>query len=143
MIDLISTVLLGTSAVFSLIELGLSGAIISGGIPGHRLHYSYSLGYIEVDSSSKADSQINMLLFCSLWTLLVSSALIIFPIIWAQKRELAGRNIGTIFGPLTLGLNAITMIFWLSGFAALANDFRRGNLWGIQAALLAFAILIW
>lgn len=147
--DLVTLVLLGTAAVFAIIELGLSAYIVSLGSERVYTYYDPNYagtgygGYQYGTRRATAPAEVDFLLFCSLWTLLVTPALIIFPIIWRTKANVGGRDKHTIFGPLTLALNAVTMIFWLAGFAALANLYGGGNPQGIAGALLAFAVMLW
>lgn len=148
-LDIVTLVLLGTSAVFSIIELGLSAYIVSIGTAQVYEYWDPNYagtgygGYQFGTRKGGAPDEVNFLLFCSLWTLLLAPALIILPIFWASKSRIAGKDIHTIFGPLTLALHAITMVFWLAGFAALANLYGGVNPQDIPGALLAFAILLW
>lgn len=147
--DLVTLALLGTASVFALIELGLSAYIVS---LGSEHTYTYwdpnyaGAGYGAYQYGTRkasAPAEVDFLLFCSLWTLLVAPALIILPIVWKSKTKVAGQDVQTISGPLTLAMNAIATIFWLAGFAALANLYDGLNPQGIPGALLAFAVMLW
>lgn len=148
-LDIITLVLLGTSGVFSIIELGLSAYVVSIGSVQAYEYWDPNYdgtgygGYQFGIRKGAAPGEVDFLLFCSLWTLLLASALIILSIVWASKSRIAGKDIHSVFGPLTLALNAITMVMWLAGFAALANLYGGVNPQGILGALLAFPILLW
>lgn len=116
-VELITLVLLCTAALFAVVELGISGYVIS-------LFMGYTLG------------QIGFLLFCSIWTVGVAVALLILPIVMRRKASAAAGGQHTMLGRITFGLNTITMIFWMAGFAAFASIFGGG-------ALLAFAVMLW
>lgn len=47
------------------------------------------------------------------------------------------------FTPTTIALNAVTMIFWLAGFAADADLYNGFSPRGTAGALLAFAVMLW
>lgn len=147
--DLITLALLGTASVFALIELGLSAYVVSLGSVDTYSYWDPNYAgdgygaYQYGTSKASAPAEVDFLLFCSLWTLLIAPTLIVLPMIWKFKTEVAGRDVHTVFGPLTLAVNTITAIFWLAGFAALANLYGGANAQGVAGALLAFAVMLW
>jgi len=118
--DLVLLVLLCTALVFSIIELGLSADAVD-----------LSIG------ASVAHDRFSFIVFCSVWTLLLASFFIFFPYFSLR------RDTERLLAPLNIALNAVTMIFWLAGFAAVADLFGGGNPQGVAGALLAFAVMLW
>ncbi|CZT19073.1 uncharacterized protein RCC_04919 [Ramularia collo-cygni] len=101
-------------------------AIIVLGLAGYVAHWWN--GYWNASSPS----EINFLIFCAVWTLLV---LIYF--------VLAGTTSGArVHHPYAvLGLDAITMIFWFAGFIAVAVFVHnRGCFGGVCRAAKAAAV---
>lgn len=120
-------VLPAVALLFSIIELGLSGYVVH--VTMHRYYFM------------TLKERVDFLLFNSIWTILVSAFLIFLPLMSARRGVTSKSN--TWISPVTLTLNILTMIFWLAGFAALANLFGGFVLTGIIGATLAFAILLW
>lgn len=120
--DLSILVLLCTAFVFSIIELGLSAWAVN----------VTPSGYI-------ANDRFGFLVFCSVWTILVTAFLIAFPYFGTRSRG----DVERWFTPTTIALNAVTMIFWLAGFAADADLYNGFSPRGTAGALLAFAVMLW
>lgn len=146
--------LLAISLVFAIIELGLSAYIVS--VWTTTTAYSVydpnyaGLGYGGYDfytttSRSSAPDPINFLLFTSLWTILIVPACLAILFLNQSKRTFCTDSAGQPakwLTPATLALNGVTMVFWLAGFAALA-DLLGGNApQGLVGALLAFAVML-
>lgn len=125
--DLSLLVLYATAIVFAIIELGLSAYAVD--VTDDR--------WIGSDRYAYA-------LFCSLWTLIVAGFLLVFPFL-AQRRgnNIQSANSERWMAPLTLALNAVTMIFWLACFAAIADLYAGSVIRDVPAAALAFAVMEW
>jgi len=120
--DLSILVLLATGLVFSIIELGLSAWAVD-----------------VTPDGNEANDRFGFLVFCSVWTIFVTAFLIAFPIYGTASRG----DVERWYSPLTIALNAVTMIFWLAGFAADADLYNGYNPRGTAGALLAFAVMLW
>jgi hypothetical protein len=129
-VDLAILGLSGTILLFSLIELGLSAWAVS---LTDGTYYGYRV---------TAPSQFAFLLFASLWTLLVFGALTILNFLMGGRQGGVTHRFSWL-GFVTLGVNFVTCVFWLAGFAALADYYNGGVATGNFAALLAFAVLLW
>ncbi|KAM0333952.1 hypothetical protein ACHAQA_000969 [Verticillium albo-atrum] len=107
------------AVVFSIIELGLTGFVAS----AYWWH---------------SPDIVNFVIFCSVWSLLVLAYLILTPMFMER-----------LFHQLvSLGLLAVTTIFWFAGAIALAawtgTPKCGGNSWcGSAQAAVAFAFFIW
>lgn len=126
MFDIVILALLVAAVVCSIIELGLSAYIVS------SLRDVFGRYY-----GGRVSSTFNFTVFASIWSLLVS----LFLLGWGFVSRSRGGSEG-IFAPLTLALNTITMIFWLAGFAAVA-DLYDGAPGGTPGALIAFGVILW
>lgn len=112
-------------AVFSIIVLGLSAYVISA--------FDTPLGSFSPDS-------VDFLLFCSIWTLLVVAYLVVAPLHFpALAHKFA-----------ILGVEVVTVIFWFSGWiavAAFAGDWHFGkcDFSYCRSTIAAdiFAVFIW
>ena len=143
-LDVALLVLLGVALVFSIIELGLSADEVSLDSHHYYTYYNNGYGYGYGVQTGSPPGEISFLLFCSLWTMLVTVFLIGFGFFMRRRNNaLASNNTNKWLTPLTLALTAVTMIFWLAGFAALAHLYNGADVTGIAAALLAFAVLLW
>lgn len=120
--DLSILVLLATALVWSIIELGLSAWAVD-----------------VTPDGNEANDRFSFLVFCSVWTILVTAFLIAFPYLSRRSKGDEERWLS----PLTIALNAVTMVFWLAGFAADADLYNGYNPRGTAGALLAFAIMLW
>ena len=127
-IDLSLLGLYATALLFSIIELGISAYIVdvtSRNYYGTSDIYSYTL-------------------FCSIWTILVAGFLVAFPIVSRRGgNSIQSANHERWMAPLTIALNALTMIFWLAAFAALADRYNGFSPGGVAGAQLAFAVMLW
>ncbi|KAL9949102.1 hypothetical protein D7B24_008408 [Verticillium nonalfalfae] len=106
------------AVVFCIIELGLSGFVAS----AYWWH---------------SPDIVNFIIFCSVWSLLVLAYLILTPMFMER-----------LFHQLvSLGLLAVTTIFWFAGSIALATwtgTPKCDNSWcGSAQAAVAFAFFIW
>lgn len=131
--DLTILILLVSGLTFSIIELGLSAYIIS-----VLDTYSTYNGYGNI-----VPGWLAFLLFASLWTI-VRTLFRLIRLIRRTKRSAydAGRQPAKWVPILTLVINAVTMIFWLAGFAAYASLLGGFAPTGIYGALLAFAVML-
>jgi hypothetical protein len=132
--DLTILILLVSGLTFSIIELGLSAYIIS-----VLDTYNAYIGY----GANIVPGWLAFLLFASLWTI-VRTLFRLIRLIRRNKRSTydAGRQPAKWVPILTLVINAVTMIFWLSGFAAYASLLGGFAPTGIYGALLAFAVML-
>lgn len=128
-VDLAILGLLGTILVFSIIELGLSAWAVS--VTDGRSVYGYRYS---------APGEYGFLVFASLWTLIVVGVLVVLEFVGGRKGGVSHRF--SWLGWATLIINAVTWVFWLAGFAALAAFFGPGPQ-GAAGALLAFAVMLW
>ncbi|CAG8981323.1 hypothetical protein HYALB_00005123 [Hymenoscyphus albidus] len=102
-------------AVFGVIELGLTAYIVS------RYYGNWS------------PSQVDFLLFCSIWTLLILIYLVLAPIRFARFAHKYA----------ILGAEFVTMIFWFAGFIAFAvllNDWGCDSRWSYCKSSQAAAV---
>lgn len=131
--DLTILILLVSGLVFAIIELGLSAYIVSA-----------ADSYISYVGYGVVPGWLAFLLFASLWTVIRT----LFRLVRLVRRakpsyDASGRPSTQKWVPiLTLVINAITMIFWLSGFAAYATWLSGFAPIGIYGALLAFAVML-
>lgn len=127
-VDLAILGLVGTILVFSIIELGLSAWAVS---VTDRTYYYYR---------QNTPGEYGFLLFASLWTLIGVAVLTVLEFMGGRKGGVSHRF--SWLGWATLVYNAVTWVFWLAGFSALAA-FYGGNPRGAAGALLAFAVMLW
>ncbi|KAM4055912.1 membrane-associating domain-containing protein [Hirsutella rhossiliensis] len=118
----ISTILHGVLAFFIVIELGLTGYMVS----------------VTDDDWSRTPSRFSFMLFNSIWSILVLAYIALTP-----------RFLERFYhGLVALGLLAVTTLFWFAGSIALAVWIGVGRCRGnhfcqsIQAAV-AFGFFIW
>jgi hypothetical protein len=124
--DLSLLALLATAILFSIIELGLSAYIVD----------------ITDNSFFGTNDRYAFTLFCSIWTILVAGFLLAFPFAH-RNSSIHSAHHEHWLAPLTIALNAVTMIFWLACFAALADLYHGFNPIGVAGAQLAFAVILW
>lgn len=131
--------LLGTAFVFAVIELGLSGYVQSRyGSTSYYSRYSY---YSSVKIS--APPIVGFLIFCSVWTMLVTAGALFVSWFFARQGPLS-RSLSTIMAVCHLLTYFVTMVFWLAGFADLANLLGgRVSSSDYLNAIIAFAVLLW
>ncbi|KAF3017740.1 hypothetical protein G7054_g795 [Neopestalotiopsis clavispora] len=118
------TIVHAVAAVFAIIELGLTAYVASG------FHWGWW---------SSSPSQVNFMVFNSVWSLLVLAYVGITPIYMTS-----------IFHKLAaLALNVITTIFWFAGSIALAvaigGPYNCGanTYCGSEEAAIAFGFFLW
>ncbi|MCJ1285329.1 hypothetical protein MMC26_004669 [Xylographa opegraphella] len=107
-------------------------AVIMLGLTGYVAHW-----YIVRDGIS-SPSQINFLIFASLWTLFTVPYLTIAPVYFPKLTHKYA----------TLATDALTMLFWFAGFVALAVFLSAlslclGSVCGSAKAAAAFGAFIW
>lgn len=118
------------AAILSIIELGLTGYIVS------VYDGTYSYGYYY--GGSYSPDRVNFMLFNSIWSLLVLAYVGITPL-----------YLTSIFHKLAaLALEAVTMIFWFAGSIALAvfvgvPRCNGNNFCGSLQAAVAFGFFLW
>jgi len=111
-------------AVFTIIVLGLTAFVAN-----------WWSGYWH----NLAPSEINFLLFTSVWTIVALVYLIVVP--WRFANSAAGHKYGI------LAAEGLTMLFWFAGFVALAvflsNRVCFGQVCNVAKAAVVFASLEW
>lgn len=111
-------------ALFTIIVLGLAG---------------YVADAIDIfEDNNDSPSEINFLIFASIWTILVLIFLLVVP-----------RFMSTLNKWILVGVEALTMIFWFAGFVALAvyisedTDCGGGKICNTAKAACVFAAFNW
>lgn len=127
LVDLTLLGLYATALVFSIIELGLSAYIVD----------------VTSNAYYGTNSRYGFALFCSIWTILVAGFLFAFPLLSRRGNSVQGSHHERWMAPLTLALNALTMLFWLACFAALADLYNGFSPRDVAGAQLAFAVMLW
>jgi fatty acid desaturase len=125
-IDIAILTLLSTGLIFAIIELGLSAYWVS-----FWDTYAYA-----------APGIISFLLFASLWTALRTGFRLLRYVLSRRSSYSAPGREAKWVTVLGLVINAVTMIFWLSAFAAFDTELDGLIAVGIWGALLAFAIML-
>lgn len=128
--DLALIALLATAFLFSIIELGISAYAVSV-TDGRTIR--------GVRYRGDVPGEYAFLLFASLWTLLAIGVLGALDFLGARRGV---SHPYPWLGWAALGVNFVTWVFWLSGFAALAAYFG-GTAVGTAGALMAFAVMLW
>lgn len=86
-----------------------------------------------------APSEINFLIFASVWSVLALAYLVVVP--WKFSGSIVGHKFGI------LAAEALTMLFWFAGFLALAvflsNRVCFGQVCNVAKAAVVFASLEW
>jgi Membrane-associating domain. len=129
--------LLGTSLVFAIIELGLSAYVTSEAEGTYNV--GDGLGYKTVKVHPPAIY--DFLLFSSVWTILITGAAFFLPRFFARK----ARSLSTdkaISGAL-IAMYFVTSVFWLAGFADIANELDGYTGFDYLNAIIAFGVLLW
>lgn len=132
--------LLSTGLVFSLVELGLVAYAVHFYTQSET--FAYYCGYLETcDETVHGHSPdiVSFLLFCAVWSALVTAVAIWLPLRFHQRDA---HNHNSWLAPGLIVVYFATWIFWLAGFADLANILGT-EAKGIPAAILAFAVLNW
>lgn len=146
-VDVFMLLLLGAAMVFSLVETGMLAYSIYMGDRVDGMAFGACQWSI---THTNTFTEYNFLLLCSVWTLLVAPAIIISLITRRVGSSIGGPNKLPLFGPLILGLKAVTMVFWAGGAAALLRisiilnrEIPMYYFEGFFAAKLAFPIITW
>ncbi|KAE8315150.1 hypothetical protein BDV41DRAFT_199640 [Aspergillus transmontanensis] len=138
-------VLLSTTFVFAVVELGLTGHLVSYFSQGSK-EYRYDPsrnGYTSQTVTVAVPPILAFILFNSVWTMLVSVATAIIPWVFRSKADTnAAFNKLITIG--LLGLYFVTTVFWLASFADMAArlSYAAGKSDYVNA-IIAFAVLIW
>jgi hypothetical protein len=132
----------GTALVFSIVELGLVAYLVWGFGQTYSVRsYIYGYGYTYDTVKGTVPSVIAFLMFDAVWTVLVSAAVLVVPILF-HWRNATGHN--NWLAPTLIVVYFVTLVFWLAGFADLATILGPGVNYGSHVdAVLAFAILLW
>ncbi|KAB8224297.1 hypothetical protein BDV33DRAFT_4715 [Aspergillus novoparasiticus] len=137
--------LLSTIFVFAVVELGLTGHLVSYFSQGSK-EYRYDPsrnGYTSQTVTVAVPPILAFILFNSVWTMLVSVATAIIPWVFRSKADTnAAFNKLITIG--LLGLYFVTTVFWLASFADMAArlSYAAGKSDYVNA-IIAFAVLIW
>ncbi|KAK6815514.1 hypothetical protein RU639_008738 [Aspergillus parasiticus] len=138
-------VLLSTTFVFAVVELGLTGHLVSYFSQSSK-EYRYDPsrnGYTSQTVTVAVPPILAFILFNSVWTMLVSVATAIIPWVFRSKADTnAAFNKLITIG--LLGLYFVTTVFWLASFADMAArlSYAAGKSDYVNA-IIAFAVLIW
>ncbi|GMG39065.1 unnamed protein product [Aspergillus oryzae] len=138
-------VLLSTTFVFAVVELGLTGHLVSYFSQGSK-EYRYDPsrnGYTSQTVTVAVPPILAFILFNSVWTMLVSAATAVIPWVFRTKADTnAALNKLITIGLLVLYF--MTTVFWLASFADMAArlSYAAGKSDYVNA-VIAFAVLIW
>lgn len=142
-LDIALYALLGTSLVFSIIELGLAAYVASAWTGSHRVSYYDpwgGYGYENVNIS--APPIVDFLLFTAVWSMLVTGASLFLP--WFFTRKGSSSKLNMILGIVFTAVYFVTMVFWLASFADIASYLGGGTSTSDYLnAVIAFAVLLW
>ncbi|EPS31057.1 hypothetical protein PDE_06011 [Penicillium oxalicum 114-2] len=136
--------LLGTCLTFSVIELGLSGYVVSF-FSGTDQEWTWDpdTGYNWTTVHSSAPGILDFFIFNAVWTILVSVAAAVLPWFYARKGGVSPK-LNTILGISYIVAFFVTSIFWLACFADIAARLGGGISWSDYLnAMIAFAVLLW
>jgi hypothetical protein len=135
--------------LFSLLGTGLAFSIIELGMVAYGVHYysqtatiEYYCGYLETCNETvhgRVPDIVSFLMFSAVWSTLVTAVAIWLPL-WFHRQDAHHHN--SWLAPGLISVYFVTWVFWLAGFADLANDVGTSAT-GIIAAILAFAVLNW
>ncbi|KAE8420896.1 hypothetical protein BDV36DRAFT_86724 [Aspergillus pseudocaelatus] len=143
--QLLPFALLGTTFAFAVVELGLTGHIVSFFTQGNK-EYRYDPsrnGYTSQTVTIVVPPILAFILFNSIWTMLVSVATAVIPWVFRSKAT-AGTALNKLITIGLLGLYFVTTVFWLASFAAMAarSTYGAGKSDYVNA-IIAFAVLTW
>lgn len=134
---------LGTSAAFALVELGLCAYVAS--LYGGTVEEAYYNPYYGVQEQAvklTTPPILDFLLFSAVWTLLISAGALVLP--WFYSRRATGAKLNQVFAGLLISVYFVTWVFWLACFADLASYLGGGVSYNNYFnAILAFAVLLW
>ncbi|CAP96288.1 Pc21g13910 [Penicillium rubens Wisconsin 54-1255] len=143
-LSIILCVLLGTSLVFAIVELGLSAFVAAAYSGTQRVttwsaYSGYSYRQVDVDPPAI----LVFLVFSSVWTILVTVAALVLP--WYYNRKgFVTAKLNTVLAAIFVAAYFVTMVFSLACFADLAT--LLGGATSVNPyynAVLAFGVLLW
>ncbi|KAE8139005.1 hypothetical protein BDV38DRAFT_57775 [Aspergillus pseudotamarii] len=137
--------LLGTTFAFAVVELGLTGYIVSLFTQGYTgyLYDPWTNGYTSQTVRIVVSPILAFILFNSIWTMLVSVATAVIPWVFRSKATV-GTGLNKLITIGLLGLYFVTMVFWLASFATVAARLSYGaGESDYVNVIIAFAVLIW
>lgn len=136
--------LLGATAAFAVIELGLAVAVTSFETGTQRVPvYNYYSGYSYQNVTVKAPPILIFMLFNASWTILVSAGALITPWFFGRKGAVTAK-LNLVLGIVMSILYFVTMAFWLATFAdivTLLGGYPSDS--DYLNAIIAFAVLLW
>ncbi|KAJ5251178.1 hypothetical protein N7489_001588 [Penicillium chrysogenum] len=143
-LSIILCILLGTSLVFAIVELGLSAFVAAAYSGTQRVttwsaYSGYSYRQIDVDPPAI----LVFLVFSSVWTILVTVAALVLPWYYSRKGFVTAK-LNTVLAAIFVAAYFVTMVFWLACFADLAT--LLGGATSVNPyynAVLAFGVLLW
>ncbi|KAJ5806726.1 hypothetical protein N7474_010318 [Penicillium riverlandense] len=139
-LDIALYAILGTSLVFSIIELGLGASAISAWTASNQVSYYYGYGYENINIS--APPIVSFLVFTAVWTMLASGALLFLP--WFYTRKGCSAKLNMTLSIVFTAVYFLTMVFWLASFADIASYLGGGTSTSDAVnAAIAFAVLLW
>jgi hypothetical protein len=134
--------LLGAGLVFAVIELGLVAYTISTIDTTEEIPVYDGFGDISYETVHiKTPDVLSFLLFCAVWTLVVGGAALVLPVFFRRRGQ---HGFNPWFAPLLIVIYFMTWVFWLAGFADLANllgGWISDTAFG--SAIVAFGVLEW
>ncbi|KAE8377590.1 hypothetical protein BDV26DRAFT_208362 [Aspergillus bertholletiae] len=137
--------LLSAAFVFAVIELGLTGYVVSLFTQGST-EYRYdpwSNEYSTQKVKIAVPSILAFMLFNSVWTMLVTAAAAIIPWVF-RTRAATGTALDRLIAIGFLTLYSVTSVFWLASFADIAASFAYAFFQSDYVnAIIAFAVLLW
>ncbi|KOC16425.1 integral membrane protein [Aspergillus flavus AF70] len=138
-------VLLSTTFVFAVVELGLTGHLVSYFSQGSK-EYRYDPsrnGYTSQTVTVAVPPILAFILFNSVWTMLVSAATAVIPRVFRTKAD-TNPALNKLITIGLLVLYFVTTVFWLASFADMAArlSYAAGKSDYVNA-VIAFAVLIW
>lgn len=131
--------LLSAALTFSLVELGLMAYAVWGFT--QPVDVEYYCGFDVCDGTVKGSVPqfAAFLMFCAVWSTLASAAAIGTPLFLHSRN---GHHHNSWLAPGLIVLYFLTWVFWLAGFADLANLIGTYGS-PIENAVLAFGVLSW
>ncbi|KAJ5605286.1 hypothetical protein N7510_010440 [Penicillium lagena] len=143
-LDIALYAILGTSLVFSIIELGLAAYVASAWTGAHQVSYynPWEGGYSYENVNISAPPILDFLIFTAVWTMLVTGASLFLP--WFFTRKGFSSKLNTILGIVFTAVYFVTMVFWLAAFADITSYLGGGTSTSDYLnAVIAFAVLLW
>lgn len=131
--------LLSTALAFSLTELGLMAYAVWGFTQTVEVSYLCGFDVCYKDVKGSVPDVVSFLMFCAVWSTLASAAALGGPL---YLHSCNGHHHNSWLAPGLIVLYFLTWVFWLAGFADLANIIGTYGT-PIMNAVLAFAVLSW